>query len=111
MARDERVGFALRRLRGDDRSLALRAQVPHHNYDINTIIDENLDFHFIFLSHGQSRSAALCDTDADMEDGEDGGIAAQPNAAAVLQQPHTFDGNINRTHAIDNQPCCQRSTI
>ena len=111
MARDERVGFALRRLRGDDRSLALRAQVPHHNYDINTIIDKNLDFHYIFLSHGQSRSAALCDTDADMEDGEDGGIAAQPNAAAVFQQPLTFDGNIHRPHAIDNQPCCQWSTI
>ncbi len=41
MARDERVGFALRRLREDDRLLALPAQVPHHNYDINTIIDEN----------------------------------------------------------------------
>ena len=46
MARDERVGFALRRLRVDDRSLALRAQVPHHNYDVNTIIDNNLDFHY-----------------------------------------------------------------
>ena len=43
MASDERVGFALRRLRVDDCSLALRAQVPHHNYDINDIIDKNLD--------------------------------------------------------------------
>ena len=46
MARDERVGFALRRLRVDDRSLALRAQVPHHNYDIDTIIGKNLYFHY-----------------------------------------------------------------
>ncbi len=46
-----------------------------------------------------------------MEDGEDGGIAAQPNAAAVFQQPHTFDCNIHRPHAIDNRPCCQWSTI
>jgi hypothetical protein len=107
MASDERVGFALRRLRVDDRSLALRAQVPHHNYDINTIIDKNLDFHYF----SSARSAALCDTDADMEDGEDGDIAAQPNAAAVFQQPHTFDGYINRPHAIDNRPCCQWSTI
>ena len=42
-----------------------------------------------------------------MEDGEEGGIAAQPSAAAaaaaaIFQQPHIFDGNINRTHAIDN---------
>jgi hypothetical protein len=28
-----------------------------------------------------------------------------------LQQPHTFDGNIHRPHAIDNPPCCQWSTI
>ncbi len=50
MARDERVGFALRRLREDDRSLVLRAQVPHHNDDINTIIDKDLDFHYVSSS-------------------------------------------------------------
>ena len=61
MARDERVGFALRRLRGDDRSLALRAQVPHHNYDINTIIDKSLDFHY-FSSATASPGPPPCAT-------------------------------------------------
>ena len=61
MARDERVGFALRRLRVDDRSLALRAQVPHHNYDINTIIDKNLAFHY-FSSATASPGPPPCAT-------------------------------------------------
>ena len=61
MARDERVGFALRRLRVDDRSLALRAQVPHHNYDINTIIDKNLAFHY-FSSATASPGLPPCAT-------------------------------------------------